>query len=137
MSQIKPVHSDVRTLRLRLSAEERDFFINTARKIDVPHNKLIRHLIRYVLRENTNWGNLLNEFKELPGDVAVQLKKLKNGGADKAGNKKVSLSTQLAPGLHSDFVLFAEKWGTTPGLMLRRLILLYNIGKIKRNSVLG
>ena len=44
-----------RPIRVRLSAEERELFVNTARSVDVPHNMLMRHLVRYVLRDEVSW----------------------------------------------------------------------------------
>ena len=135
MSLHKPAQAG-RTLRLRLSAEERGRFVKTARCVDVPHSMLLRHLIRYVLRENISWPNLLSEFKELPADMAVQVKEAEAAKADNKA-RKATLSIQLTPELYSGFGQFAERWGTTPGIILRRLISLYSNGRIERHSVLG
>ena len=119
-----------RPIRVRLSAEERELFVSTARSVDVPHNMLMRHLVRYVLRDEVSWLDLLKEFKELK-EISV------NTIMSTEETKKITLCTQLTPELYTAFARLAEEWGSTTNIILRRLMLLYSMGKIERHAILG
>jgi uncharacterized protein YueI len=98
-----------RQLKVRITPKEREFFLATACNVDVPHNMLMRHLVRYVLRDGIDWANLLKESRELSNNAAQE----------QNDTKKVVMSTQLTPELYAAFIRLAEEWGSTASVIMR------------------
>ena len=115
------------SVSVRVSAAEKELFIAVARDVDVPHIRLMRNLVRYVLKDEIAWTELLKKFKELSADATPE--------RDYAG--KAIMRTELSPELHAAFVRLAEEWGSTTNTILKRLILLYTAGKIERHAIFG
>jgi hypothetical protein len=105
-----------------VSGEEKRLLVETARDLDVPYYTLMRRLVRYILDGKIDWMELFKQSNELTGE----------DGPD--GGRKF-IRTQLNPELSSAFARLAEEWGSTTGIVLRRLMLLYIFGKIPREAI--
>ena len=131
------MNEPTQTFRLRLSAREKEHFVSAARDLYVPYNVLMRHLIRYVLRDNIDWMLLLEDYRKLNEQAAEEAEYSASQVTDKGKDgKRASLSTQLTPDMYDAFTGFAKSWGTTANIVLRRLMMLYSAGKIERCAIL-
>ena len=105
----------------RLNWQEKESFINISRKLDIPYCSITRQLIRYVLQGQLMWLDLF----EKTNDCIVPLDK----------NQNVPLRTSLTPEMYTDFAQFVEQRGSTTGVVMRRLILLYITGRIEWQTI--
>ena len=122
MERAKPGHCYIKTI---MSPKERELFFAVARDMDVPYYLLMRHLVRYVLKDEIDWPELLKNFN---GRHECQ---------EHNDTKKVGMRTQISTELHNAFSEFAEKWGSNVNAVMRKLILLYSAGAIQRHEILG
>jgi hypothetical protein len=106
-----------------MSAKEKSQLVATARDLDVPYYFLMRRLIRYILDGKIEWTELFRQSNELAVEDKLE-------SAD-----KVFVRTQLSTDRYSAFARLAEEWGSTTGIVLRRLMLLYIAGKIERRAI--
>ncbi|MDR1160033.1 MAG: hypothetical protein LBK69_05330 [Syntrophomonadaceae bacterium] len=106
-----------------VSGKEKGLLVETARDLDVPYYTVMRRLVRYILDGKIDWMELFKQSNEL-------------SGADGPGeDDRKFIRTQLNPELSSAFAQLAEDWGSTTGIVLRRLMLLYIFGKIPREAI--
>jgi hypothetical protein len=106
-----------------VSGEEKRLLVEAARDLDVPYYTLMRRLVRYILDGKIGWMELFKQSNDLAGA----------DGPD--GDDRKFIRTQLNPELSSAFAQLAEEWGSTTGIVLRRLMLLYIFGKIPRDAI--
>jgi hypothetical protein len=105
-----------------VSGEEKRLLMETARGLDVPYYTLMRRLVRYILDGKIDWMALFKQSNELARD-------------DRPDGERKFIRTQLNPELSCAFAQLAEEWGSTTGIVLRRLMLLYIFGKIPREAI--
>jgi hypothetical protein len=105
-----------------LGAKEKEQLVAVARDLDVPYYLLMRRLVRYLLDLNMDWFELFKKSKEFAENSPD-------------GAEKVFIRTQLSSGRYAAFAAFAEEWGSTTSVVLRRLTMLYIAGKIERNAI--
>jgi hypothetical protein len=106
-----------------VSGEEKRLLTEAARDLDVPCYALMRRLVHYILDGKIGWMELFRESNDLPG-------------ADGPGeDDKKFIRTKLTPELTIAFAQLAEEWGSSTGIALRRLMLLYIFGKIPREAI--
>lgn len=113
------------TVTAAVNEKEKNLFTEIAREIDVPHNILVRRLIRFFLDEKIAWNELFRQHDDL--SVAYRLK-----GSEKRDKR---LRTQVEPEQYATFTRRVEELGSTTGIVLRRLISLYVAGKIERRDI--
>ena len=78
---------------------------------------------RYILDGKIEWTELFRQTNELAVD-------------DKLDSvEKVFIRTQVSTERYAAFARLAEEWGSTMGIVLRRLMLLYIAGKIERHAI--
>ena len=106
-----------------MSAREKGLLVAVARDLDVPYYLLMRRLVRYILDEKIEWTELFRQSNELI--VEDELK----------STDKVFVRTQLSTERYAAFARLAEEWGSTMGIVLRRLMLLYIAEKIERHAI--
>jgi hypothetical protein len=118
-------------VKARISLKERELFSELARDIDVPYYLLMRHLVRYVLKDEIDWPELLKSIKGFPENSENP------ESPDGEEVKKVIMRTQIPPELYDAFSEFADMWGSTVNTVMSKLILLYTAGTIERQAILG
>jgi hypothetical protein len=106
-----------------VSDREKELLIETARGLDVPYYIVMRRLVRYFLDEKISWMDLFRQYRELPVEDEPE------------NTDRKFIRTQLSPERYAEFALRAEEWGSTTGIVLRRLMLLYLAGKIGREAI--
>jgi hypothetical protein len=106
-----------------VSDKEKELLVKIAHGLDVPYYIVMRRLVRYFLDEKISWMDLFRQYRGLPAE----------GESEKAGKK--SIRTQVSPEQYAAFAQRVEEWGSTTGIILRRLMLLYIAGKIERNAI--
>jgi len=106
-----------------ISKNEKNLLIATARSLDVPYYLIIRRLVRYILDGKIEWTDLFRKSNDL-----VVNEESENSG-------KIFVRTQLPRDSYAAFTRLAEEWGSTTGVILRRLVLLYIAGKIERHAI--
>jgi hypothetical protein len=106
-----------------VSDKEKSLLVETARSLDVPYYVLMRRLVRYILDGKIDWVNLFKQSNEL------------RVGDEPEKNGKKFIRTQLSSEHYSAFARLAEEWGSTTGVVLRRLMLLYIAGRIEREAI--
>ena len=107
-----------------VSEKEKSLFLAMASELSVPHNVIMRRLIRYFLEEMVSWTDLFRQYNELP--LADEPDK----------TKKRRMRCTLEPEQYFAFALRVEEWGSTTAVVMRRLMLLYVAGKIERRDIL-
>jgi hypothetical protein len=105
-----------------VSVSEKRLLIDTAHNLGVPYYTLMRRLIRYLLDGKIEWVDVFRQSNTL-------------SAMDESGDEKKSIRTQLSPEVYSAFARLADEWGSTTGVILRRLMLLYVTGKIGRQDI--
>ena len=106
-----------------MSEEEKESFAALANELDTPCNIVIRRLIRYFLDEKVSWTELFKQYSELPPtDTTDQAPKMR-------------MRSTLDPEQYFTFSRRVEEWGSTPSVVVRRLMLLYVAGKIERKDI--
>ena len=106
-----------------VSGKEKRLLLEAARGLEVPCYALMRRLVHYILDGKIDWMELFRQSNEL-------------FGADGPGeDDKKFLRTKLSRELSVAFSQLAEEWGSTTGIVLRRLMLLYVSGKIPRETI--
>jgi hypothetical protein len=113
------------TMTVAVSEKEKNLFTEIARKIDVPHNLLVRHLIRYFLDGKRSWDELFGEQVVLPAPYTLD-------GSEKKGQR---LRTKVEVEQYATFMRRVDERGSTAGIVLRRLMLLYAAGKIAPEDI--
>ena len=120
-------------IETHLSYEERESFLAIAQGIDIPHCMLLRHLIRYAMKEETDFPKLMKDLHEEFADINLSIETSQREGE----KKKTTIRTYVTHDLHTSFTRFTKHWDWTPGTCLRKLILLYNAGKIQQHAILA
>jgi hypothetical protein len=106
-----------------VSGSEKELLIDTARSLEVPCYTLMRRLVHYILDGKIEWIELFKWSNELTATDRPE------------GTNKKFIRTQLNPEMYAAFTRLAEEWGSSPGIVLRRLMLLYVSGKIEREAI--
>ena len=112
-------------VKTSISHRERELFFAAARDTGIPHYLLMRHLVRYVLKDDIDWAALLKSIKKCPES------------SEHEETKKVYMRVQIPPDLYDTLSEFAEKWGSSVNKVMRKLILLYTAGTIKWHMMIG
>jgi hypothetical protein len=106
-----------------ISDHEKDLLAAIARDFHVSRNTLMFRLVRYFLDGKISWTNLFKQDREMPiANVPYQ------------GGKKY-IRAKLAPEEYFPFTQSTEGRGSTPGIVLKQLILLYVSGNIERGDI--
>jgi hypothetical protein len=106
-----------------VSDNEKSLFTSMARDLDVSCNVLMRRLIRYFLDGKISWMDLLQQSKDLMSPDMGD------------GSGKMFMRTYLNAEQYCNFARRTEEWGSTTSIVLRRLMVLYITGKIKRGDI--
>jgi hypothetical protein len=109
------------TVTVPINREERKIFAAIAIDLDVSCSILMRRLVKFFLNGKISWNKL---FKQ------------QTTGVDEARViGKSYMRTKLEPERYAAFVKMAEEWGSTPSVVLRRLVLRYIAEDIERRDV--
>jgi hypothetical protein len=106
-----------------VSDKEKELLVGLACDLDVPYCIVMRRLVRYFLDEKISWMDLFKQYMELSVEDEPE------------SAERKFIRTQLTPERYAAFSQRAEEWGSTTGIVLRRLMLLYIAGKIERNAI--
>jgi hypothetical protein len=112
------------TVAAAVSEKEKTLFTAMARnELGVSCSALMRRLIRYFQDGKISWTDLFKQYSEI-------------STADEPGRgEKKYMRVNLEPEEYFPFAQHSEGWGSTTGIVLRRLILLYISGKIERGDL--
>jgi hypothetical protein len=111
------------TVTTIVSENEKNIFITVARELGTPYNVIMRRLIRYFLDEKVTWAELFRQYNEL--------KPVKT--PDKFTKKRMRCT--LEPEQYFNFARSVDEWGSTPAVVMQRLMVLYVAGKIERRDI--
>jgi hypothetical protein len=106
-----------------VSKKEKKLLTDMAREMDIPCYALMRRLVHYILDGKIEWMELFRRSNELTAADWPE------------GTDKKFIRTQLSPEMYAAFTQLAEEWGSTTGVVLRRLMLLYVSGEIGREAI--
>jgi hypothetical protein len=106
-----------------MNDNDRNILTTMAYGISVSRNTLMRRLVRYFLDGKISWTDLLKQSSEIP--VA----------SDPSQGGKKYIHAKLEPEECFAFARSVEEIGSTPGIVLKRLIMLYISGKIDRGDI--
>ena len=99
-----------------LSAEERTRLITISGKIDIPHSRIVRQLICYLLQGEIDWLEMLEKTNAFN---ALGIK------SDKSNAKKHVIRITLSKDIYINFSEYVAKKDSLTTKTLRRLILLF------------
>jgi hypothetical protein len=114
---------DEHVITAALSSKERELFTALATFLDVSYSTLMLRLVKYLLNGEITWDDLFTQSKGIPGVDEARI-------VDKS-----YLRTNVTPEQYAAFEKIAKEWGSAPTVVLRKLVLRYITGDIKRQDV--
>ena len=117
-----PVEEKEMQCGVLMTTNEKNLLVSIAQSLDVPYYIILRRLVRYILDEKVTWEDLFGKNNKLVNEAYDE-------------TKKVAIRTQLTVDAYGAFAQLAEEWGSTTGVILKRLVLLYINGKIERHAI--
>jgi hypothetical protein len=117
------------TISTKLNEKEKALLVEVSKELNVPCNRIMRRLVHYIMEGKIEWLEIIRKSKDFLGKLKP------SGDVDNSNTRSFIVRTNLPPDLHGTFTRLAEEWGSTPNMVLRKLVLLYVAGGIERGEI--
>jgi hypothetical protein len=117
------------TISTSLNKKEKGLLVEVSKELNVPYSRIMRRLVHYIMEGKIEWLEIIRKSKDLLGKFN------ENSDVDNSNLRSFVVRTDLPPDLYGTFTRLAEEWGSTPNMVLRKLVLLYVAGGIERGDI--